>query len=214
MSLADWVVRVVERFGYAGVALLVAAENLLPPIPSEVVLPMAGFAVSRGTLTFAGVILAATVGSVGGAAVIYAVGRRVGPARVRAWMERRGRRLGVDGRDADRAQAWFDRHGAWTVLLGRLAPGVRSYVSLPAGFAHMPWPRFLLLTALGSAIWNLLLVSAGVALGAQWHRVEPYVEAGGWVVWTLLGLALLAFVVRRRRRANDRLSARRGERSS
>lgn len=201
VGLADWVVSVVERFGYVGVALLVAAESIVPPIPSEVILPMAGFAVTRGSLVYLGVVTAATIGSLVGALALYEVGRRVGPARVRALVEHRGRWLGMSGEDADRAEAWFRTRGEWAVLLGRLAPGVRSYVSLPAGSSRMPLGRFLALTAVGSAAWNAALVAAGVALGSQWHLVEPYVDAAGWVVWVALGLALLAFVVRRRVRA-------------
>lgn len=200
-DVGGWFVAVVERFGYAGVALLVALENLAPPIPSEVVLPMAGFAVSRGTLTFLGTVLAATVGSVTGALAIYGLGRRVGERRVRGWFDRHGRWLLLSGRDVDRAQGWFDRHGAWAVLLGRLVPGVRSYVSFPAGFARMGLPRFLALTTLGSALWNALLVGLGVQLGARWHLVSGYVDAGGWAVWILIGLALALLAARRWRRA-------------
>lgn len=199
-DVGSWIVAVVERFGYAGVALLIALENLVPPIPSEVVLPMAGFAVSRGTLTFTGAVAAATAGSVGGALAIYGLGRRVGARRVGEWMDRHGRWLFLSGSDVDRAQDWFDRHGAWAVLLGRLVPGIRSYVSFPAGFARMGLARFVAYTAIGSAAWNALLVGLGLQLGARWHAVSGVVDKGGWIVWTLIAVAFVWLAVRRRGR--------------
>lgn len=201
VDLGGWVIAVVERFGYAGLAFLVALENLVPPIPSEVVLPLAGFAASRGTLTFAGAVGAATVGSVAGALAIYGLGQRVGARRVRAWLERHGRWLLLDGGDVDRAQEWFDRHGASAVLFGRLVPGVRSYVSFPAGFSRMPVWRFALYTALGSAAWNGVLVGLGLLLGSQWRLVSGYVGAGSRVVWVLLAVAFVVFALRRWRKA-------------
>lgn len=198
MDLAGWVVAIVTRFGLPGVAALVALENLVPPIPSEIVLPMAGFAVTRGAFPFWGVVFAATAGSLAGALATYALGRRVGERRVRAWMDRHGKWLLLGAQDVEKASAWFERHGAWAVLVGRVAPGVRSYVSFPAGFARMPLARFTALTLVGSAAWNVALVGIGAQLGARWHLVEPYVDAAGWVVWLALGALLLGLVVRRR----------------
>ena len=200
MGLAEWVVMVVERFGLGGIALLVALESIVPPIPSEVVLPMAGFAVARGSFTFLSVVFAATLGSVTGALALYALGRRVGERRARAWVARHGRWLLVDEEDIDRAEAWFARRGHWAVLVGRLAPGVRSLVSLPAGFVRMPLARFTAYTAVGSLAWNAALVGLGVWLGAQWHVVGPYVDSAGWVVWILVAVLVGIFVVRRRGR--------------
>lgn len=200
MDLAGWVVATVARLGLLGVAALVALENLVPPIPSEVVLPMAGFAVTTGAFSFWGVVVAATLGSLAGALAIYALGRRVGEERVRAWMDRHGKWLLLDARDVDKASAWFARHGRWAVLLGRLAPGVRSYVSFPAGFARMPLARFGALTLVGSAAWNVALVWVGMQLGASWQRVEPYLDAAGWAVWIAIGALLAAVIARRWRR--------------
>lgn len=208
MDLAGWVVGVVERFGLAGVAFLVALENLVPPVPSEVVLPMAGFAVARGSFSFPAVVLAATVGSVAGALILYGIARRVGEPRARDWVSRHGNWLMLDGDDVDHAQTWFDRHGHWAVLFGRLAPGVRSIVSLPAGFAHMSIARFTLFTTLGSLAWNAALIGLGLWLGAQWEIVSRYVDAAGWVIWLLLAAGATLFLARR-----HHARARRGERA-
>lgn len=212
VDFGGWVTAVVERFGYAGLAFLVALENLVPPIPSEVVLPLAGFAASRGTLTYFGAVLAATTGSVVGALAIYEMGRRVGSRRVRGWMERHGRWLLLEGEDVDRAQVWFDRHGASAVLFGRLVPGVRSYVSFPAGFSTMPLWRFVLYTALGSAVWNGVLVGLGLLLGAQWHVVSGYVGSASRVVWLVLGLLVAGFALHRWRKARAERGPRRSGR--
>lgn len=199
-GLAGWVLSVIEALGYGGIALLVALETFVPPIPSEVVLPASGFLVSRGALTFTGVLAAATLGSLAGSLALYEMGRRLGPARVERWVARRGRWVGLDPEDLDRAQAWFARHGHWAVLGGRLVPALRSLVSLPAGLARMPVGRFLLLTGLGSLAWNALLLAAGWRLGESWSAIGPYYEKAEWTVWGLVAAWVAWRVVRRRRR--------------
>src|SRR5687767_9311342 len=133
----DWIATVIQRLGYVGVAALTFLENLFPPIPSELVIPLAGFVAARGELQIAIVILAASAGSLAGAIVWYAIGRQVGERRLRAWVDRHGRWLTLSANDVDRAQGWFRRHGKAAVFLGRLVPGVRTFVSLPAGFSAM-----------------------------------------------------------------------------
>lgn len=174
-DLASWVTDVVEALGYVGVAFLVALESVFPPIPSEIVLPLAGFVAGRGDASLAGMVIAATVGSVLGALVLYEISARIGHDRLHAFVVRRGRWFGVDEEDLERAEAWFDRRGDAAVLIGRCVPLIRSIVSVPAGFRRMPLPRFLALTAVGSAMWNLALISAGAALGDQWERVGDVV---------------------------------------
>lgn len=170
-ALADTAADLTERFGYLGLFLVMVAENLFPPIPSEVVLPLAGFQVSRGALGFAGALATATAGSLAGALILYGLGRAGG----RPLILRYGRLLRITPEGLDRAEDWFDRYGAWVVLLGRLIPGVRSIVSVPAGIARMPLVRFSLLTTLGSLFWNALLISAGQALGRNWERVAEFI---------------------------------------
>lgn len=189
----------VEDGGYGAVGGLLLVENLFPPIPSEAILPLAGYFVGRGALGFVPVLLVATLGATLGALVLYAVGRWGG----RPLLERWGRVVRLDAARLDRADAWFDRHGAWVVLLGRLVPGVRSLVSIPAGASEMPLGRFVVLTAVGSALWNAALIGAGLALGSRWTEVGAVVGPLARIVVVVLaaGLAALAvaLLVRRRR---------------
>ncbi|MBA2346693.1 MAG: DedA family protein, partial [Solirubrobacterales bacterium] len=156
-SLTETSRNVVDTAGYPGLAGLILVENVLPPIPSEIILPLAGVAVGRGQFTFTLAVLAATLGSVLGALIIYGLARVGG----RPLLLRYGRLLRLSERDLDRADGWFDRHGAGIVVGGRLIPGVRSLVSVPAGLSEMPVLRFVALTALGSAVWNSALIGAG-----------------------------------------------------
>ena len=184
----DWIAGVIARLGYAAVAALTFLENLFPPIPSELVIPLAGFVAGRGDLNVALVIAAASAGSLGGAAVWYVAGRRIGERRLRAWIERHGKWLTLSARDFDGAQRFFARHGNTTVLLGRLVPGVRTFVSLPAGFAGMPALPFLLFSALGTVIWTAVLVYAGVVLQANYTRVADYVNVATNVVFAIIAV--------------------------
>lgn len=184
---------VISTMGEIGVAVLVALENVFPPIPSELVLPVAGFLASRGELGLLLVIVAATVGSVVGAVVLYELGARVGRERLRAVMRRVPL---LEVQDLDRAEEWFQRHGQASVLLGRCLPVVRSLVSVPAGAERMPRLRFVLLTALGSGVWNAGFVLAGYGLGAQFRQVERYSSWFNAAFYAALVL-LVAWGVRR-----------------
>lgn len=191
-NLATWVQDVIESLGYLGVALLVIAENLFPPIPSEIVLPFAGFVARRGDGSVIVMVLAATIGSVLGALILYAIAAAIGPERIHRFVVRFGRWFGVKENDMVRAEEWFDRRSNISVLVGRCVPLIRSLVSIPAGFRRMKLARFTLLTAIGSAVWNIALIGAGAALGDQWDRVGDYVGVFQWVVIA----ALVAVVVR------------------
>ncbi|PZF63682.1 DedA family protein [Curtobacterium sp. MCBD17_013] len=201
-GLTGFVLEVVDRLGEWGVGLLLFAETVFPPIPSEVILPLAGFLAGAGAMDLALVLVAATIGSWLGALALYALGARVGLERSIGWAARLPL---VDEDDLRRAAHWFDRHGAAAVFLGRLVPGVRSLVSLPAGAGRMHLVTFSVYTVLGSVVWNTALVLAGAALGSRWELLE------GWSAWIDRGVyaALVAvvavFVVRRvRRRGRER----------
>ena len=153
-SLSEWVTDVIDRLGYVGVALLIALENLFPPIPSEIVLPFAGFVASDGDANLIGMIVAATIGSLVGAWILYGIAAWIGEVRLRAFVKRYGKWLRLTNEDIDKAERWFDRRGVVTVLVGRCIPLIRSLVSIPAGFRRMPFATFTLYTAIGSAIWN------------------------------------------------------------
>ena len=181
-DFTGWITRLVGAGGYAGVVFLMFLENVFPPIPSELVMPLAGFATARGELNFFGVIAAGTLGSVLGALPLYALGRRANEGRLVRWADAHGKWLGVRGDDIRKADAWFDRHGGWAVLLCRLVPGVRSLISIPAGMAQMPLVPFLLYTALGTAAWTAALAWAGRLLGDHYERVARYIGPASWVV--------------------------------
>lgn len=197
-QMGAWVLVVVERLGYAGVAVLVFVENVFPPIPSEVILPLAGYLAAEGRLWLPGVIAASTAGSLAGAVVLYLVGAVLGEDRLRQLVRSYGRYASVREADLDAATRWFRRYGAWAVLLCRLLPIVRSLISLPAGLVGLRLGRFLLLTALGTAAWNGLLAGLGYAAGAQWPRIVALFDAYERLVLTALVVALAVWLWRRR----------------
>jgi membrane protein DedA with SNARE-associated domain len=195
-GLAGWAVGLMDALGGLGAAVIVGLDNLFPPIPSELVLPLAGFAASKGTFTLAGALLWTTLGSVLGAIIVYYLGRWLGRERTRALMSRIPL---VKASDFDKTEAWFTRHGTKAVFFGRMIPIFRSLISLPAGVERMPTWRFLALTTLGSLIWNTVFVGAGYALGENWHLIERSADVFQKVVIGLVVLAIAAFVVVRLR---------------
>ena len=198
-DVGQWVLDVIGALGYIGLALLLVAENLFPPIPSEVVLPLAGFLVGRGDLSLWGAIFAATFGSVAGALVLYGLGRWGG----RRLVLRYGQWLRVDEKGLKDAEGWFRRYGDWVVLFARVVPVARSIVSIPAGTMKMPMLRFVLLTTLGSAVWNSILIGAGVVLGANWQAVEGWMGSYSDVVLIAGTVAVALFLLLRHFRQGD-----------
>jgi membrane protein DedA with SNARE-associated domain len=169
--LAVSVSQILRDLGYVGLGALMVAENLFPPIPSEAILPLAGYLVGQGELSFALVMTVATLGSVGGAVLLYELARRGG----RPFALRYGRFAKVDEERLERAEAWFVRRGPWVVLFARCVPGARSLVSLPAGLLRMPRLQYVLLTTAGTVVWNGVLVGFGWFLGHEWERVADVV---------------------------------------
>jgi membrane protein DedA with SNARE-associated domain len=196
-SLLDWLVGLMRTVGAPGVGFATALETVFPPVPSEAVLPLAGYTASQGHYGLVAAIAWATAGSLVGALVLYCAGARLGAERLEALAERIPL---LHARDVERAMEWFDRHGRTAVLLGRLVPGVRSLISIPAGVNRMPLLQFAGYTTAGSLLWNGLLIGAGYELGAQWHVVEARAGEISNVAYALLGLAVVWFVVRRWRR--------------
>ncbi|MFM7820792.1 MAG: DedA family protein [Actinomycetota bacterium] len=204
-DLANWVQDVINQFGYIGVALLVVLENVFPPIPSEIVLPFAGFVAQQGATgagsaansdtSVLGMMIAATIGSVVGALILYFIAAAIGPERLRIFIDRFGRWFGVKSSDLVRAEAWFDRRSVVAVLVGRCVPLIRSIVSIPAGFRRMNLTSFIVLTALGSAVWNIALIGAGAILGDQWERVGEYISVFQWLVIAAIVLLVLRFAL-------------------
>ncbi|MDQ0377595.1 DedA family protein [Amycolatopsis thermophila] len=195
-GLAGWAVSLMDSLGGPGAAVIVGLDNLFPPIPSELVLPLAGFSASQGTFSLLGALAWTTFGSVAGAIIVYCLGAWLGRERTRALLLRVPL---VKSSDFDRTEAWFARHGTKAVFFGRMVPIFRSLISLPAGIERMPFGRFLVLTALGSLIWNTIFVVAGYLLGANWHVVNDYAGIFQYVVIAAVVVALAVFVVTRLR---------------
>lgn len=200
-SIVDGVVGLMDMIGAPGAGIAIALENLFPPLPSEMILPMAGLAAARGSFTPFEALFWTTAGSVVGAFALYALGAWLGLERLRR-IVRRMPLLEVD--DVDRTVAWFSRHGGKAVFFGRMLPIFRSLISIPAGVVRMPIWRFGLLTLAGSLVWNSVFVLSGYLLGEQWHIVEEYAGVLQYVVIAAAAAALVWFTVARVRRLRGR----------
>jgi membrane protein DedA with SNARE-associated domain len=199
--VADWIFSIVDRLGAPGVGFLIFLENVVPPIPSELILPLAGFRARVGTLDLWWVWPAATAGSVLGALVLYAVGALLGYERVYALSGKRWFILSSQ-RDLERGRSLMESHGGKIVLLGRCVPLIRSIVSIPAGLARMPLWRFTALTAIGSGVWNAVFIGLGWYLGENWDQVEGAMGPASYVVLALVLVGVAWLVVRRLRARN------------
>lgn len=196
-NLTDWVTDVVDRLGYVGVAFLVALENLFPPIPSEIILPFAGFVARDGDAWLVGMIVAATAGSLVGAWLLYGVAAWIGPERLERFIVRRGKWIRLTPADIAKSERWFDRRAGAAVLIGRCVPLIRSLISIPAGFRRMPFVRFSVYTVIGSVVWNAVLITAGYQLRDNWDDVEPIVGVAQWLVIAGIVIAVGWYVWRR-----------------
>ncbi|MGW6692822.1 DedA family protein [Rhodococcus sp. NPDC054953] len=178
-AVADWAVELMDSIGGLGAGIAIAVENLFPPIPSEVILPLAGFAAARGSMSVIEAIAWTTAGSLVGALVLYAISRMIGMERICRIADRLPL---VSSDDLRKGERWFRRYGSAAVFLGRMVPLVRSAISVPAGVSRMPIGAFVLYTTLGSAIWNSIFVLAGYFLGENWAVVEEYAGVLQYVV--------------------------------
>ncbi len=197
--MAEWVTWTMEALGYWGIGLLMFLENLFPPIPSELIMPLAGFTVAQGKMQFAPAVVAGVLGTVLGAMLWYWIGQVVSERRLMRWADRYGKWLALSGQDIRRAIAWFNRYGKRAVFLGRLVPGVRTLISLPAGLGRMSFVPFLLYSTAGTLSWTLLLTYAGFLLGENYERVEQYLGPVSKLVLAGLAIALGVWLWRRRR---------------
>ena len=205
-TLADWTVTLMDTFGAVGVGLAILLETVFPPIPSELVLPMAGFASTQGELNVWAAIAGATTGSIVGAWLLYWLGVVIGAERLRSIADRIWL---TDAADVDKALTWFSRFGEISILFGRLIPGVRSLISIPAGIHGMGVVKFSALTLLGSGVWNGVLIWLGVLLGENWTVVSDTMDRYSTVVYVLLVLAVVAcvfYLVRRDRKRKQKVA--------
>jgi membrane protein DedA with SNARE-associated domain len=194
--MASWLMGFMVSTSYGGILLLMVIENVFPPIPSELIMPLAGFMAAQGRLTLLGIIAAGTAGSVLGALSLYYFGKKVGAERVKRFAGRYGRWLTVSSEDIERASGWFHRHGGTAVLLCRLVPGVRSLISIPAGVAGMGMTRFLVYTTVGTAVWTGLLASIGYLLRSNFAMVDKFLDPVSWIVFGAIGVFYVVRVIK------------------
>lgn len=192
----DWITGTLTSMGYAGVVWLTFLENVFPPIPSELIMPLAGYLVAQDRMTLVGAVLAGTAGSMLGALLLYWLGRWYGEDRLKRFADRHGRWLTLSPGDIDRASKWFAKRGTWAVFVCRLIPGLRSLISIPAGIHRMNLPKFLIATAVGTLLWTGLLVYLGNALGENFDRIGRYIDPVTKGVLAVLVLVYLWRVVR------------------
>ena len=209
----DWITGWIDAMGALGVALLMFLENVFPPIPSELVMPLAGFNAARGDMSLILVIVAGSIGSLAGAALWYWIGRKFGMSRLKRLSERHGRWVGIAPEELDRAQGWFDRHGGTAVLIGRLIPTVRTLISVPAGINNMGLGKFLTYSAIGTVAWTALLALLGYWLEGGYEAVEAWLNPiSTAIVVGIVALYIWRVVTYDRRRAKAQ-GRRGGERS-
>lgn len=205
--MQNWIIEVMNQFGYWGIALLIAIENLFPPIPSEVILTFGGFMTSYTTLTVWGVIISATIGSLVGAFILYGIGRILSPERLGKILDGKiGQILHLKKEDVFKACEWFNKKGKLTVLFCRCIPVIRSLISIPAGMAKMKFGYFFLMTTIGSLVWNIILVYLGVTAGASWEKITASTDVYTKVTIVVLGLAFViaAFLFLKSRMKKDK----------
>ncbi|PZE21352.1 DedA family protein [Paenibacillus xerothermodurans] len=200
--MANWITEIINSFGYIGIFLLIALENIFPPIPSEVILTFGGFMTTNTKLSITGVILVSTLGSVTGAIVLYIIGMQLSTERLERLVDKWGRIFRITRKDVHRSEKWFQKYGAWTVFFCRLVPLVRSLISIPAGMARMNFWKFLLLTTTGTLIWNSVLVNIGAAMGNSWENVLHYMDMYSNFAYLALGLLVVWMAVRFSTRKN------------
>ncbi len=190
-----WITDWMNQFGYLGVFLLILAENIFPPIPSEVILTLGGYMTTMTSMTKLGIIIASTAGSVIGATILYGIGLLLDVERLEKIIGKYGKFLRLTIKDIHKADAWFDKYGVWAVFFGRLIPLVRSLISIPAGMSNMKFGLFLLFTTLGTLIWNTVLVSVGAAVGDNWDEIVGYMDIYSNIVYTIIAICGIAFLI-------------------
>jgi membrane protein DedA with SNARE-associated domain len=193
--MENWITEIMEQYGYFGIFLMIALENVFPPIPSEVILTFGGFMTTYSSLTVPGVIAAATLGAIAGAVVLFGIGRLLDVERLERIVEKWGHLLRVRKEDIRKADAWFDKYGYATVLVCRVIPLIRSLISIPAGMAKMNFLLFLFFTTIGTLVWNTVLVTIGAAVGENWGTIVHYMDLYSNFVYALIAMAVIAVAI-------------------
>ena len=200
--MLESIINLIDSLGYVGIALLMALENLIPPIPSELIMPLAGFTVTQGKMNFVGAVVAGTIGSVLGATPWYFLGQYWGLRRTKKIADRYGKWLTLSGKDVQTAKVWFDRRGYVATALGRLVPGIRTYISLPAGITKMPFTPFILYSTLGTLFWVIFLTGAGYIFGANYERVGAYLKPVSAIVIVAILVYSVYWFIKRKKAAS------------
>jgi membrane protein DedA with SNARE-associated domain len=198
--MTEWITNTMQSLGYWGIALLMFLENLFPPIPSELIMPLAGFTVSKGNMQFIPAVIAGIVGTVLGAFPWYYIGKVVSEERLEQLADKYGKWITVSSKDIRKANEWFNKHGAKAVFFGRLVPGVRTLISLPAGINNMSLVTFVLYSTLGTTIWVSFLTAAGYFLGDNYELVDEWLAPVSKIVLLILLIWFIVWIVRKRNR--------------
>ena len=202
--MENWITGIIEQFGYLGIFLMIALENVFPPIPSEVILTFGGMMTKFTDLTVTGVIISATAGSVLGAVILYKIGNLLDVERLEKIVDRWGHILRVKKEDIHKADYWFDKYGYWTVLICRVIPLIRSLISIPAGMSRLNFWLFLLFTTIGTLVWNIILVSVGAAFGENWEKIVEFMDVYSNIAYALIAVVMIAVLllfIKKRRNA-------------
>lgn len=195
--MENWVIQIIERLGYLGIAFLMFLDNVFPPIPSEIIMPSAGYTASRGQLQIVGVIVAGSFGSIVAAAVLYALGRKIPQESLFKLVDRYGKYLFIKRKDVQKALDWFEHYGHRIVFFGRMIPAVRSLISIPAGMSHMPFWKFMLYSSLGTLIWTTFLACVGFYFGENQALMFAIMHRVGYVILAIVAVLGLMWLYRK-----------------
>ncbi|RIW27798.1 DedA family protein [Bacillus salacetis] len=193
--MENWLTEIINNFGYGGIFVLIALENIFPPIPSEVILTFGGFITTTSKLTIMGVVIASTLGSVIGAMVLYGLGLQLDVDRMEKVVDKWGHILRLTKDDIHKADAWFDKYGYWSVFFCRFVPLIRSLISIPAGMSNMKFVPFLGFTTMGTLIWNTVLVYVGAQVGESWEDIVGYMDIYSNIAYAVIALLVMVFLV-------------------
>lgn len=193
--MQNFLEEIINQFGYAAIVVLIAVENIFPPIPSEVILTFGGFMTAATDMTVTGVIIASTAGSVGGAVVLYYLGSILGAERMKRIVMKYGKWLRLTTDDVDKSYGWFNKYGSWTVFFCRFIPLIRSLISIPAGMSRMSMLKFLVLTTIGTFIWNTVLVNLGASVGENWEDIVAVMDVYSNIAYAVIAVLGIAFLV-------------------
>ncbi|WP_425917092.1 DedA family protein [Acinetobacter sp. TSRC1-2] len=202
MNLTEWIISIMEQLGYFGIALLMFLDNVFPPIPSEIIMPSAGYSASQGQLLLTGVIIAGCIGSLIAAAILYWVGYKFNHDSIFRFVDRYGKYLFIKPNDVKKSLDWFEHYGHRIVFFGRMIPAVRSLISIPAGMSHMPFGKFMFYSSLGTIIWTTFLACMGFYFGENQVLMHQIFSQVGYIIIAIVVMILGWIVYRRHQRKN------------